>query len=225
MVINTTATGVETATHDISMDDIDTQQAYTQQQRFDGHARAVAHGVVRKEVFNKKVLRSNAGEVVFEVGDLVQVLDPKFKKTFLTSKKILPEWLGTFWVKERLLNSYVIETIYGQELDGKYNSKQLRPLKVPAGSSLEAYEAARKAGRLDGRAADEAGGEEAQNGVTDEQSEDEEDTDGAREEDDEEGDGWEDEDAEGSTIGARLRARRAVTRATRMLPQGGEQMR
>jgi hypothetical protein len=59
----------------------------------------------------------------------------------------------------------------------------------------------------------------------DERSEDEEDTDEDDEEDDEEGEGWEDEEVEGSTIGARLRARRAVTKATRTLPQGGGQMR
>jgi hypothetical protein len=210
MVINTAATGIETAARDISLDDIEAQQVYTQQQRFDGHARAVAHGVARKKAFDKKVLNSSAGEVVFEAGDLVQVLDPKFKKMFLNTKKILPEWSGAFRVKECLLNSYIIETIYGQELDGKYNARRLRPLKAPAGSSLKAYEMARKAEqkeRLDGRA------------------EDEEDTDEAEEEDDEEDEGWEDEEAEGSTIGARLRARRAVTRATRTLPQGGGQMR
>jgi hypothetical protein len=169
--------------------------------------------------------------VVFEAGDLVQVLDPKFKKTFLTTKKILPEWSGAFRVKERLLNSYIIETIYGQELDGKYNARRLRPLKAPVGSSLEAFEIARKAGLepkegLDGRAAGVVVGDEAQSRhEEDEPNEDEEDTDEDDEEDDEESEGWEDEETEDSTIGARLRARRAVTKATRTLPQGGGQMR
>ncbi|KAJ7248276.1 hypothetical protein B0H12DRAFT_990546, partial [Mycena haematopus] len=82
-------------------DDVDVQLAYAAQQRFDGYARAVKHGASRKAVFDRRVLGSKAGEVVFMPGDLVQVLDPKFKKTFLTSKKILPEWSGAFRVKER----------------------------------------------------------------------------------------------------------------------------
>jgi hypothetical protein len=146
MVINTTETGVEVASAAVSMDDIDIQQAYTGQQRFDKYAQVVKHEVACKAAFDRRVLESSAGEVVFEVGDLVQVLDPKYKKAFLTSKKILPEWSGTLRVKECLLNSYVIETIYGQELDGEYNSCHLQPLHVPKGSSLEAYEAARCVG-------------------------------------------------------------------------------
>jgi hypothetical protein len=122
MVINTAETGVEVASAAISMDDIDVQQAYAGQQRFDGYTRAVKHGVARKAAFDRRVLDSAVGEVIFKAGDLVQVLDPKYKKTFLTSKKILPEWSGAFRVKERLLNSYIIETIYEQELDGEYNS-------------------------------------------------------------------------------------------------------
>jgi hypothetical protein len=74
----------------------------------------VKHGVAHKAVFDHRILDSKGG-------DLVQVLDPKYKKTFLTSKKILPEWLGAFRVKECLLNSYIIGTIYKQELDGEYN--------------------------------------------------------------------------------------------------------
>ncbi|KAJ7216102.1 hypothetical protein GGX14DRAFT_359255, partial [Mycena pura] len=101
-----------------TIDDIDIQQAYAGQQHFDGYARAVKHGVARKATFDQRILDSKEGDVIFAPGDLVQDLDPKYKKTFLTSKKILPEWSGAFRVKERLLNSYIIETIYGQELDG-----------------------------------------------------------------------------------------------------------
>jgi hypothetical protein len=73
------------------MDDIDAQQAYTAQQRFDGFACAVKHGASRKAAFDRRILDSKAGEVVFQPGDLVQVLDPKYKKMFLTLKNILLE--------------------------------------------------------------------------------------------------------------------------------------
>ncbi|KAJ6551327.1 hypothetical protein B0H19DRAFT_950852 [Mycena capillaripes] len=234
MVINTAETGVETASAKITLDDIDVQQAYAGQQRFDGYARAVKHGMARKAIFDRRVKESKAGEVVFAPGDLVQVLDPKYKKTFFTLKKILPEWSGAFRVKERLLNSYIIKTIYGQELDGEYNSRRLRPLKAPKGSSLEAHEASRKAGEVAGRspeeeplvaeepepsreeagAARDAEARRLKNRNTEEAEEDWTDEEEADE-----------EEAVGESIGERLRARKARRQATRTLPRGGGQMR
>ncbi|KAF8195133.1 hypothetical protein K438DRAFT_2126860 [Mycena galopus ATCC 62051] len=220
MVINTTETGVQTASAELTLEDIDVQQAYAVQQRFDGYSHAVTHGVARKAAFDRRVLDSKAGEVVFTPGDLVQVLDPKYKKTFLTLKKILPEWSGAFRIKERLLNSYIIETIYGQELSGEYNSRRLRPLKAPKGSSLEAYEAARKAGATNEEALVAAGPKVAEG-----QEPSREEEDAAREAEerkvrgaDEDEDAWvdvqDDEDdeedgVEGETIAQRVRARRA----------------
>jgi hypothetical protein len=234
MVINTMKTGVETASAEITLDDINVQQAYASQQRFDGYARAVKHGTSWKAAFDRHVLDSKAGEVVFAPGDLVQVLDPKFKKTFLTSKKILPEWSGAFRVKEHLLNSYIIETIYGQELDGEYNSWRLRLMKAPRGSSLEAHESSRKAGEV----AEEAPGEATLVAEEPEPSREEE---GAtrdakarrlagRSAEETEEDWVDDEEAEeeeavGESIGARLRARKGSRQATRTLPRGGGQMR
>jgi hypothetical protein len=79
---------------------------------------------------------------------------------------------------------------------------------------------------LDDRATGEATGAKAQSRCEkNELNEDEEETDEDDKDKDKEDEGWEDEETEGSTIGARLRARRAVTRATRTLPQGGGQMR
>jgi hypothetical protein len=233
MVINTAETGVETASAEIMLDDIDTQQTYAGQQRFDGYARAVKHGADRKAVFDRRVLGSKAGEVVFAPGDLVQVLDPKYKKTFLTSKKILPEWSGAFRVKERLLNSYIIETIYGQELDGEYNSRRLRLLKAPKGSSLEAHEASRKAGEAAERSPEEeplvaeepepsreeeGAARDAEARSLKSRSTEEAEEDWIDEETDE-------EEAVGESIGERLRSRKAARQATRTLPRGGGQMR
>jgi hypothetical protein len=223
------------------MDDIDIQQTYAGQQRFDGYAHAVRHGTARKAVFDRRVLESKAGEVIFEAGDLVQVLDPKYKKTFLTSKKILPEWSGAFRVKERLLTSYIIETIYGQELEGEYNSRRLRPLQAPTGSSLEAYEAARRAGNTNEEAIAAAGPalqeetepsreEEGASRQAEEAGRQKADEDeGAQVEEDDEEIGKEEEEA---SIGERIRARRTGTQATRTgtqatrtLPGGGGHMR
>ncbi|KAJ7141490.1 hypothetical protein C8R44DRAFT_526835, partial [Mycena epipterygia] len=75
--------------------------AYADQQRFDGYARAMQHGLARKTAFDNRVNNSREGEIIFVPGDLVQVLDPKYQKTFLSKKKILPEWSGALRVKER----------------------------------------------------------------------------------------------------------------------------
>jgi hypothetical protein len=229
MVINTVATGVETASVELRLEDVDVQQAYAGQQRFDGHARAVKHGVMRKAAFDRRVLNSKAGEVVFAAGDLVQVLDPKYKKTYLTSKKILPEWSGAFRVKERLLNSYIIETIYGHELDGEYNARRLRPLKAPKGLSLEAYKAARRTGTSNEEAlaaAEPTVLENPEPSCEDEDTAREADAQrqGMAEEVEVEED-WVDEEqahedrgVEEDLIGARLQARRLRAQATRTLP-------
>ncbi|KAJ7142841.1 hypothetical protein C8R44DRAFT_603574 [Mycena epipterygia] len=211
------------------MEDIEIQQAYAAQQRFDGYARAVHHGAARKAAFDNRVGNSKAGEVVFAKGDIVQVLDPKYKKTFLSTKKILPEWSGALRVKERILNSYIIETIYGQELEGKYSARRLRPMTPPKGSSLEAYEAALKAGTATQVNAAELVTLGEPEPSRDEQSVAREmaETDltmKARAEEEEKD--WVDEDEEeAGTIGMRLRKRKAGTQATRTLPGGGGQMR
>jgi hypothetical protein len=164
------------------------------------------------------VLDSKAGEVIFEAGNLVQVLDPKDKKTFLTSKKILPEWLGTFRVKERLLNSYVIETIYGQELDGEYNLRRLQPLQVPKGSSVEAYKTVQCAGATNAEAIAAAGPallEEVEPSHEEESASHK-----AGQKVDEDEGVWVDKEAEeeveeeAASIGERIWARRAKTQAT-----------
>jgi hypothetical protein len=233
MVINTVETGVEAASAAVLMDNIDIQQAYAGQEHFNGYARVVKHGVARKAMFDRRVLESSASEVIFEVGDLVQVLDPKYKKTFLTSKKILLEWSGTLRVKERLLNSYVIKTIYGQELDGEYNSRCLWPLHAPKGSSLEAYEAARRVGASNEEAIVAVGPvllEEAEPSREEEDVSRQAEETGRRRVDKDEGmwldeDDDEDGEEEEALIGERIRARRARTQATRPLPGEGGHMR
>jgi hypothetical protein len=180
-------------------------------------------------VFNHHILGSNAGKVMFAARDLVQVLDLKYKKTFLTSKKILPEWSGVFRIKERLLNLYIIETIYGLELSGEYNSRQLRPLKALKESSLEAYEAVQSVGATNKEVLAALGPVvlEAQKPSCKEEAETRK-QEGAEENEDgwvdkEEADKGVDEEAEvqDETITQRVKDQGARKRATRTLPGGG----
>jgi hypothetical protein len=124
------------------------------------------------------------------------------------------------------LNSYIIETIYGQELEGEYNSRRLRPFTAPKGSSLEAYETVQKAGATDEEALAASGPvileatepSREEEGVARETEEKRRRSAKAKEDD------WTDEektieeDVTEGGIGERLRARKARAQATRTSP-------
>ena len=73
LVVNTTPTNVDLSILPVTEQDIATQTAYIAQQRLDGYAEAVAHAVKRKSWFDKRVLSRKPGEVIFSIGQLVQV--------------------------------------------------------------------------------------------------------------------------------------------------------
>lgn len=143
-VINTTITDVEKALEKINVEDLERQFAYAEQQEFDGYARAVAHGVKRKAAFDQKVQKSRAGVVEFKIGELVQVLEQKYRGTHKTIKKLLPTWSGALRVKTKLENSYELETVQGKPIDGRHSARLLRKFTPPPGSALAEYEKAWK---------------------------------------------------------------------------------
>ena len=53
--------------------DFNTHMAYAAQQRLDGYSEAVKHAMDCKTRFDRRVLDSRKGEVVFEKGHLVQI--------------------------------------------------------------------------------------------------------------------------------------------------------
>ncbi|KAG2051926.1 hypothetical protein BDR06DRAFT_833696, partial [Suillus hirtellus] len=56
-----------------TISEVNVHMAYVDQQRLDSANHATAHATKRKSVFDKKVLQSRAGEVIFKPGQLVQV--------------------------------------------------------------------------------------------------------------------------------------------------------
>ncbi|KAG2748525.1 hypothetical protein P692DRAFT_201651975, partial [Suillus brevipes Sb2] len=66
--------------------------AYVTQQRTDALASNIANALRRKAAFDRRVLASNAGEVVFEAGQLVQTYASDIDGNFATARKILPRW-------------------------------------------------------------------------------------------------------------------------------------
>ncbi|KAI0324253.1 hypothetical protein GY45DRAFT_1207875, partial [Cubamyces sp. BRFM 1775] len=75
--------------------------AYVAQQQLDGYEEAVRHAIRRKRTFDKKVMKSRAGEVLFSEGDLVQVYRSDLDYTFKTERKLLPKWSAPYRVVSR----------------------------------------------------------------------------------------------------------------------------
>ena len=143
MVVNTTNTPLEVSTSILTPENVDRHMTYAAQQRLDGYAEAVCHAIRRKATFDKQVKKSKTGEVIFTKGQLVQVFDSGLAKTLRTERKIEPMWKGPHRVRERILNSYKLETTEGVLLDGEFNARRLRPFEPREGTELavlqEAY--------------------------------------------------------------------------------------
>ena len=116
--------------------DFDTHVAYAAQQRLDGYSEAVRHAMNRKTRFDRRVLESKEGEVTFKKGQLVQVFRNDMAKSIGTERKLMPMWSEPHRVSERMLNSYKLETLDGQPLDGEYHARRLREFTPREGTEL-----------------------------------------------------------------------------------------
>lgn len=138
MAVNTPPTPIEDATSVLKPQDVAVQVAYVDQQNLDGYDSIVRHAAKRKAVFDRKVLGSKEGEVTYKVGDLVQVYRSDMTHTVSTEKKLVLMWSATpYRVRERVVNSYVLETMEGLEVAGRFSSRRLRRLVPKMGSELE----------------------------------------------------------------------------------------
>ncbi|KIK31923.1 hypothetical protein CY34DRAFT_27291 [Suillus luteus UH-Slu-Lm8-n1] len=103
--------------------------AYVEQQRIDRYEEMVRHAIKRKTAFDKRVLKKAPGEVIFNRGQLVQ---------------LLPKWSVPRRIKSRLQNSYKLETLEGTILQGEYSARRLRAFMPREGTELamkqEVYE-------------------------------------------------------------------------------------
>jgi hypothetical protein len=109
---------------------------YAAQQRLDGYSEAVKHAMDRKTRFDRRVLESKGGEVTFDKGQLVQVYRNDLAKAIGTERKLIPMWSEPRRVLERLLNSYKLETLDGQPLDGEFHARRLRKFTPREGTEL-----------------------------------------------------------------------------------------
>lgn len=136
LIVNTSPTPLEVSASMSTPQDFDTHMAYAAQQRLDGYSEAVRHAMDRKTRFDRRVLESKEGEVMFEKGQLVQVYRNDLAKAIGTERKLTPMWSEPRRVLERLLNSYKLETLDGQPLDGEYHARRLRGFTPREGTEL-----------------------------------------------------------------------------------------
>ena len=93
-----------------------------------------------KTRFDRRVLDSREGEVTFRKGLLVQVYKNDLAKTIGTEHKLMPMWSEPRRVTEQMLNSYKLETLDGQPLDGEYHARRLREFIPREGTELAAQQ-------------------------------------------------------------------------------------
>jgi hypothetical protein len=110
----------------------------------------------RKTIFDRKV-KKHPGEVIFATGQLVQVYRSDLDNTFKAERKLLPKWSQPHRIKLRLRNSYKLETIGGDEIEGEFNARRLRAFIPREGTRLAEEQRAfdEKSREEDKRRADE----------------------------------------------------------------------
>ena len=93
-----------------------------------------------KTRFDRRVLDSKEGEVTFEKGHLVQVYCNDLAKSIGTECKLVPMWLELCRVSKWILNSYKLEALDGQLLEGEYHMRQPREFTPWEGTELAAQQ-------------------------------------------------------------------------------------
>lgn len=136
MVVNTPKPIIEQATAEVTQRDVGTHMAYVAQQRLDGYGEAVRHAFKRKSAFDKKVTRRKPGEVIFKLGQLVQVYRSDLDNTFKADRKMVPKWSVPRRVTKQLRNAYHLETTEGTQLPGTFSARRLRAFLPREGTEL-----------------------------------------------------------------------------------------
>jgi hypothetical protein len=140
-IVNTTETPIEVAATAFAEGDAAVHMAYVDQQRLDAFDGRVAYATARKAAFDRKVLGSTGGEVIFKPGELVQVYRSDLTKTVSNERKLTCRWSEPHRIQRRLLNSYTLETVEGLDMDGTFSSRRLRHYRPWTGTPLAVAQA------------------------------------------------------------------------------------
>jgi hypothetical protein len=126
IVVNTKPTPSNEPLTEPTSEEVETQMAYVNHQRFDGYANIVDHTHRWKAAFDKQVLSRPPQEVIFRARDLVQVYCSDLDYMFKTEQKLLPKFSAPRRVIHRNTNSYQLETLEGFPIAGNFSSRRLR---------------------------------------------------------------------------------------------------
>jgi transposase InsO family protein len=135
-VVNTPITPIERAVTEFSEADALVHMDYVEQQRLDAYDGRVAYAAGRKAAFDRKVLGSRAGEVIFKPGELVQVFRSDLAKTVSNDRKLTCRWSEPHRIAQRWVTSYLLETTEGLQMDDTFSSRRLRHYHPREGTPL-----------------------------------------------------------------------------------------
>lgn len=82
------------------------------------------------------MLKQQPAEVVFNIGDLVQIYRNNLDYTFRTEQKLLPKWSTPHRIITHLRNSYRLETLAGTPLEGEFSARHLCAFEPREGTGL-----------------------------------------------------------------------------------------
>ncbi|VDC01729.1 unnamed protein product [Peniophora sp. CBMAI 1063] len=140
IVVNSPPAPLSSTTQEPSDSDIALQQDYVEQQLLDANDNTVLNAWRRKSAFDRRVQREG-GEIIFTVGQLVQYCCSDLEYTLHTKRKLLAFWSEPHRIRERIRNSYILETCAGVPLKGKFSARRLRAFTPREGTALAAAQA------------------------------------------------------------------------------------
>lgn len=135
LIVDTSQTPTPITANELSPFNVHVHSAYVAQQHLDALANRVVNSLRRKAAFDKQVLLSHAGHIIFETGQLVQVYASDVEGNFKSSRKIIPRWSAPWRITSHWTNSYALET-----LEGWYHARHLRLFLPHTGTLLEEVE-------------------------------------------------------------------------------------
>ena len=136
LVVNTPPTPASIAITETTEDDAMVHVKYVAQQHLDAYDETVRHAKRRKALFDRKLRKSRTGSVTFIPGSLVQVYRSDLDYTFIAEKKLLPKWSRPYRVVRKVMNSYELETLQGEEIGGRFHARRLREFIPRPGTKL-----------------------------------------------------------------------------------------
>lgn len=209
LVVNTAKTPLAVSSSIITPDDIDRHMTYATQQRLDGYGEAVRHAIRRKATFDRRV-EAKGGEVVFEVGQLVQVHRSDLYNTLSSERKLKPMWSEPKRVRARLTNAYELEELDGSPVSGRFSARRLREFVPREGTQLheETKRGVGEASRREGESGESTAGEVEMGKEEGEHREEGERSGDKEDEREEQSEAEDEEEEEEATVAGRLKARR-----------------